>query len=156
MAGVRWMSSNTTTKLRPVRTSLAWFVERRGLVGATAEATAGSWIASKLAMAWGAPSSVRMKSSLVRPGTGTPFLSVTTTSTVTCSTSDGKDGATEGDGCGSCAVAALETRARAARNVFLVLIDRDLRGCSRPRCESSIVGQGGPKVYLDSRTPADV
>jgi hypothetical protein len=45
--------------------------------------------ASKLTIACGLPSSSTTKSSRVRPGTGWPFLSTTTTSTVISSIFDG-------------------------------------------------------------------
>ena len=48
--------------------------------------------ASKLTIACGRPSSSTTKSSRVRPGTGWPFLSTTTTSTVISSTLDGNVG----------------------------------------------------------------
>src|SRR5688500_20200996 len=56
--------------------------------------------ASKLVMFWTAPSSTTRKSSLVSPVIGLPFLSVTTTSTVTRSTAAGKDAPGEADGAG--------------------------------------------------------
>jgi hypothetical protein len=53
---------------------------------------AGRWTASKLAISCGVPSSVTVKSSRLRPTTGAPLLSVTTTSTVTSSVWAGKVG----------------------------------------------------------------
>ena len=60
--------------------------------GGAAVGCSGSSIASNVASTWGAPSSVRAKSPRVRPPTGRPFESVTTTSTVTISTRAGNLG----------------------------------------------------------------
>ena len=68
-------------------------MEIRGRDGVAADAVAGHLDGSKLAIVCGLSSSKIWKSAAVRPVTGTPFLSVTTTSTVTCSTSAGKRGA---------------------------------------------------------------
>ena len=55
---------------------------------------------SKLVMTWGVPSSVTVTSPWARSVTGLPFLSITTTSTITCSTWAGKVGVASwgGDG----------------------------------------------------------
>src|SRR5688500_14119371 len=91
--GVRWMSSKTMMKVRPLWISGAMLDEIRGFAGGATEGLAGTWTASKAAISCGSPSSVRVKSFGPRPGMGVPFLSVTTTSTVTCSTCEGNDGA---------------------------------------------------------------
>ena len=91
--GVRWMSSNTRTNERPVRDSGVWLLEMRGRSGVFSLAVAGTSTLSKLAMVCGLSSSRIWKSAAVSPVTGTPFLSVTTTSTVTCSMAVGKRGA---------------------------------------------------------------
>ena len=86
--GERWMSSNTTAKLRPRRLSGTTFVEttvRR--CGAPAWlGTSGTTTDSKLVSACSTPFSETTKSSRVRPRTAWPFLSTTATSTVTSST----------------------------------------------------------------------
>ncbi len=84
------MSSKRITNVRPRRSSLSVFVEILGRGAGVAAGAAGTWIASKLTIDWGAPSSKICKLSLVMPVMGFPFLSVTTTSTVTCSTWAGK------------------------------------------------------------------
>src|SRR6185295_19098774 len=83
--GVRWMSSNTTTNVRPVCSSGNVLLETRGRGGGVAWGRSGTDTASKLASCWGAPSSSTVNSSWRRSLMGTPFLSVTTTSTFTCS-----------------------------------------------------------------------
>jgi hypothetical protein len=101
------MSSKTTTKVRP-----GLHLARRvrgdpGPLGGDHGGGGGTWMASKLAMACVSPSSVRTKASRPRPVIGAPFLSVTTTSTVTCSTCAGKDGLSAGRGRASGAEAGL-------------------------------------------------
>src|SRR5262245_1047422 len=90
--GVRCTSSKTSTNERPVRTSGVVLLESLGLAGVVAAAVGGTWIASKDVMDCGSPSSSIEKSDCLRSVSGLPFLSVTTTSTVTSSTSDGKLG----------------------------------------------------------------
>src|SRR5438552_16838390 len=102
--GARWMSSKTIMNVRAVCTSGAVLVEITGRGRGVAEGAAGSWTASKLAIAWGSPSSESAKSAAVRSGIGAPFLSVTTRSTVTSSIWEGKVGvaaAGEGEGAGA-------------------------------------------------------
>src|SRR5688572_21470078 len=89
------MSSKNRMNVRPRRAAGATLVETaaRGTGPGVDLGASGSTTASKVVMVWGAPSSLTRKSSLVRPDTGWPFLSRTTTSTVTASIWDGKAGA---------------------------------------------------------------
>src|SRR5258708_17342161 len=74
------------------------------ITGFSGAGSGESKMVSKLVIVWAAPSSAICISSLVRSGMGLPFLSVTTTSTVTSSTWLGKVGAGsaagEGEGLG--------------------------------------------------------
>ena len=152
--GVRWMSSKTRTNERPVRDSAVWLLEMRGRSGVVSLAVAGTCTLSKLAMVCGLSSSRIWKSAAVSPVTGTPFLSVTTTSTVTCSTSVGKRGesavtgasaaagavagdgaaAAEGDGSGACArrgPARTARRTGPANGFFIIIVGRGGRGARK-------------------------
>src|SRR6266571_4433760 len=127
----RWIVSKRITNVRPVRASGSVLVEMRGGSFGVAEGAAGSWTASKLAIVWGSPSSLTTKSVALRSGIGAPFLSVTTRSTVTSSTWEGKVGvaspeAGDGDGvgrggAGACARSAPGTRMMAASSVMSLL-----------------------------------
>jgi hypothetical protein len=90
--GVMCMSSKTSTKVRARCSSGATFEDTLGGGGAAADGWSGSSTASKLTTSCLAPSSVTLMSAAVRPRIGTPFLSVTTTSTITCSSCVGKVG----------------------------------------------------------------
>jgi hypothetical protein len=90
------MSSNTITKVRPCCVSGATLDDTIGGGGAVADGSWGSSTASKLTMSCFTPSSVTTMSSAFRPGIGTPFLSVTTASTITCSSPVGKLGVSAG------------------------------------------------------------
>jgi len=76
----------------------SWLVETRGRSTTGAMDAGGTRIASKLSIACGWPSSSTVKSSRVRPSTGRPALSVTTTSTLTISTPVGNVVCGEGEG----------------------------------------------------------
>ena len=88
------------TKVRPRVSSGAVLVETRGLGAGLAAGAAGTENDSKLTTVCGLPSSLICSSFSVRSVRGTPFLSVTTTSTVTCSTPAGKVTVTSGVGVG--------------------------------------------------------
>src|SRR5687768_1813874 len=147
------MSSKTITKERPVRSSEAWFEEIRGRDGVTAEGVAGTSMDSKPAIFCGLLSSRIWKSPAVRPVMGTPFLSVTTTSTVTCSTSAGKLGASpsaagagDGTGAGVWAASPATQRRRNAetRNGLEVIVV-----ARRPRSATPIVRRMRASADLD-------
>src|SRR6185503_13117470 len=97
--GVVCMSSNTITKVRPCCVSLSTFDVILGGGGAEPEGCSGSSTASKLTTSCLTPSSVTVMSLGFRPLIGTPFLSVTTTSTMTCSSCVGKLGVPAGGVC---------------------------------------------------------
>src|SRR6185295_8837624 len=159
-ARVRWMSSKRITNERPACDSRSRFVDTRGRGAGFSLATAGSCTASKSVMAWGSSSSVTWKSLLVRPVMDWPFLSVTTTSTVTTSTWVGKDaldatGATSagasagaagvGEGAGVWADATVQVAAASkaiSDEVFFI---------TNPR----FLAQAQGKVHLDRPAPED-
>ena len=100
--GVMWVSSKMIANVRPRCSAGSVFTDTCG--GATLDAgggSSGSSIASKLTTGWATPSSSTVIDSFVRPLIGVPFLSVTTTSTMTCSICAGKLG-----GCADAAGAA--------------------------------------------------
>ena len=90
--GVMCMSSKTTTNVRARCSSGVMFEEILGGGGAAADGFSGSSTASNVTTSCLTPSSVTVMSAAVRPLIGTPFLSVTTTSTITCSSWVGKVG----------------------------------------------------------------
>ena len=98
--GVMCMSSKTTTKVRARCSSGAVFEDTFGGGGAAADGCSGSSTASKVTTSCFTPSSVTVRSAAVRPLIGVPFLSVTTTSTITCSSWVGKVGVSAGAGAG--------------------------------------------------------
>ena len=100
-----------------------------------AEGAAGSWTASKLAIAWGSPSSESAKSAAVRSGIGAPFLSVTTRSTVTSSIWEGKVGvaaAGEGEGAGAGGMAWAPARQGTTRKAERLSMGFQFIGSSWP------------------------
>src|SRR5687768_1577842 len=146
------MSSKTITKDRPVRVSGAWLEEIRGREGVTPEGASGTTIDSKPAIFCGLLSSRIWKSPAVRPVMGTPFLSVTTTSTVTCSTSAGKLGASPstagaGDGTGAgvwaSPVAQARRKAETRNGLEVIVVAR------RPRSATPIVRRMRASADLD-------
>src|SRR6266545_2030754 len=149
-ARVRWMSSKRITNERPVCDSRSMLVDTRGRGAGFSEATAGSCTASKSVIVWRSSSSVTWKSLLVRPVTGRPFLSVTTTSTVTTSTPAGKDaldavggasGEAAGAGRGDWAAATVQAApaSRAIRDEVFFMTNHDFW---HRRGEKSILTEG--------------
>ncbi len=90
--GVMFMSSNRRTNVRPRRSSGVVLIETRGGGGGVSEGWSGSCTASNETTVWGAPSSRMVRSCCLSPRITLPFLSVTTTSTMTCSTWAGNVG----------------------------------------------------------------
>ena len=92
--GSRWRSSRTRPNQRPLDTGLSarTLVDTTVPPGGAVVVCSGTSIASNVDSTWGSPSSVRAKSPRLRPPTGRPFESVTTTSTVTISTRAGNSG----------------------------------------------------------------
>src|SRR5262245_7544163 len=97
---VRCTSSNMITNVRPRVSSRVKFVETRGLTGGAVDGAAGTWIASNCTMVWALPSSLIWMSPCLMSVRGFPFLSVTTTSTTTCSIPAGKVSVWSGFGVG--------------------------------------------------------
>jgi hypothetical protein len=112
LSAVMCRLSKTITYVRPAEGEASRLVASRGRRAGSIAVAAGdavNRIESKVAMGRTFPSSVTVKSSLVRPGTGFPALSLTTTSTVTSSTPRGNVGVGRAAG-GSWAKREDETR----------------------------------------------
>src|SRR5438876_5036232 len=82
-------SSKTITNERSPRTGGIALVEMRCRPDGTAAGDSPKTTASKAETVWGRPSSLTVKSAWVRPSTGLPWRSRTTTSTFTTSTPEG-------------------------------------------------------------------
>ena len=153
--GVRCTSSKTITKVRPAFGVAAGpvLVETGGGADSAAGVAGASWTASKVATLCGAPSSSTLKSDLLRPVTGTPCLSVTTTSTTTCSTSDVKvgSGGAEGTGWGAgdtCADTRPASSNPQVRSALVRVMVLACRGAASPvrRPQRSILANAAPNV----------
>src|SRR5258706_7928025 len=82
-------SSKTITNERSPRMAGVALVEMRCRPGGAAAGDSPKTTASKAETVWGRPSSLTVKSAWVRPSTGLPWRSRTTTSTFTTSTPEG-------------------------------------------------------------------
>ena len=123
--GVRPRSSIRRMSVRPGRAAAPSFVPMRGEAGLSAAGSEPSTSrASKPTIVWGRPSSRMVKSSRVRPRTGAPDLSRTTTSTVMAETWAGNDG---GSGVGSWPPGAPASGKPAASNTANAPVER-IRG----------------------------
>ena len=113
VAALRWTSSKTITKVRPRRSSSPAFVETLGGEGRAGDAAAAAAVTGAAAPGRGRGSRssaarrprAPRRSPSRRSVTGSPFPSVTTTSTVTCSTRAGKVGVGPGTLRASCGLA---------------------------------------------------
>ena len=140
-------SSKTITNERSPRTGAVALVEMRCRPGGAVAGDSRKSTDSKAEMVWGRPSSWTVKSAWVRPSTGLPWRSRTTTSTFTTSTLEGNAVAAWGAGGGwgraspTGAPAAARASSTGATIVRMSGVS-DLRGTATARDGNEKTGAG--------------